>query len=107
MAELSHKAHRTDTRVPLIAGFDMIDLATLGLVFFVSMHVTRKLIASSALQLACTGGALLAAYVLLLTARRLLAPYPRVLEHLVNWYAKPDVFEPGPDPRPVFLPEGT
>lgn len=101
---LTHQAHRTDSKAPLIAFFDATDIAVLGLTLFITMNVTKKLIAASGFQLLATGIVLAVVYVLLMLFKRLLAPYPRMAEHMMNWYFKPDVFEvqPDPDPTPLY-----
>ena len=100
---LQHQTHQTDSKVPLIAYFDASDIGILGLVFFIGNTVTKKIVSSSAMQLALTGAALLVTVLLILMVKRLLAPYPKLLSHAIDWYSKPDLYEIGKDPNPVPL----
>lgn len=100
---LQHPTHQTDSKVPLIAHFDALDIGILGLVFFICNNLAKKVIGSSALQLAFTGVVLLITVVLIMAVKRLLAPYPKILTHAIDWYSKPDIFEVGPDPNPIPL----
>lgn len=101
---LTHQAHRTDSKAPLIAFFDATDIAVLGLTFFITINVTKKLIAASGFQLLATGIVVAVVYVLLMLFKRLLSPYPRMATHMMNWYFKPDLYEvqPDPDPTPLY-----
>ena len=108
---LRHLAHKTDSRVPLIAHFDQNDLIVLGLTFVFANQVAKRVIPSPGLQLTCTAAVLLVAYFINMAVKRRLSPYPKILTHAINWYSTADVYEvaPDPDPEPLYRPrrEGT
>ncbi|NJK44969.1 MAG: hypothetical protein HC933_12390 [Pleurocapsa sp. SU_196_0] len=97
------EAHKVDGRAPAWRNFSLGELLVIAVVGLGSQLLGQRLVSDASLQLGVTGGLTLLTYVLVVTLKVALAPYPKVLRHAWSWYGSPDEFTLEPDPSPVPL----
>lgn len=101
---LRHRCYMTSGRFGFISYIDFSDIIVLGAVFYFSTMLSAKLFVSPAPKLLLCLVMLLAAWFINFGVKRLLMPYPGVVEHFVNWwFSGVDSLDPEVDERPVPL----
>lgn len=94
----------TKGRFGFISYLDFSDIIVLGAVFYFSTMISAKLFVSPAPKLLLSLVMLVLAWTINFAVKRLLMPYPGLVEHFVNWwFGGVDSYEPDVDERAVPL----
>jgi hypothetical protein len=99
---LEHVVHKKDSSSSILYFFDVTDVLVLGITYMVMKELAPRVTDGIGIQ-ALTAVALGVAYFITSAVKKKLEPYPKVVQHVIDWYGKPDVYEIQSDPKPVPL----
>jgi hypothetical protein len=97
------EAHKLDGQAPAWRNFSLGELVFIAGAGILSQLIGQRTISDSALQLGVSGGLTLGAYLVVVTLKVALAPFPKLLRHGWSWFGSPDQFTLEPDAHPTPL----
>ncbi|MDP9766124.1 hypothetical protein [Deinococcus enclensis] len=101
---LRHRCYMTNGRVGFISFLDLSDIAVVGGAFYLSLALGDKLFASPLPKFGLMILVTVLAYAINFRVKKLLMPYPNVIEHFLNWwFSGIDYYAPDVDRQPVPL----